>query len=44
MDDSRIVQKDEIDVVLSMRGRIAHKREVRVALLPDCSRASGARE
>src|SRR5262252_345620 len=43
MDDPGIVQKDEIVLLPWMCRGIAHKRDVRVALLPDCSRAVHAR-
>jgi hypothetical protein len=43
MADPRIVQKDEIDVVRSMCRGIAHKRDVKVTLLPDCFDAMRAR-
>jgi len=43
MVDLHIDQKDEIDVVPLMCCGIAHKHEVRVALLPDCFRVLRAR-
>jgi hypothetical protein len=44
MADLRIVQKDEIAVVRSMRSRIARKRDVCLALLPDCGAPLDARQ
>jgi hypothetical protein len=43
MADLRIVQKDEIVVVPLMWRGITHKRDVSVALLPDCGALSEAR-
>jgi hypothetical protein len=43
MADPGIVQKDEIAVIRPMCLRITHKRDARVALLPDCLRRRGAR-
>jgi hypothetical protein len=41
--DPRIVQKDEIAIIRSMWRGITHKRDVEVALLPDCGALSEAR-
>jgi hypothetical protein len=43
MADLRIVQKDEISIVCSMWCGLTHKRDVEVALLPDCGALSEAR-
>jgi hypothetical protein len=44
MADPGIVQKDEIAIVRSMRNGIARKRELPVALLPDCGERRDARK
>jgi hypothetical protein len=43
MADPGIVQKDEIAVVRLMRRRITRKRDLPVALLPDCGAPAEAR-
>jgi hypothetical protein len=43
MDDPGIVQKDEIAVVRMMRSGITRKRDLPVALLPDCGAPLDAR-
>jgi hypothetical protein len=43
MADLRIVQKDEIAILRLMWRGITHKRDVKVALLPDCGAFSEAR-
>jgi hypothetical protein len=37
MADARIVQKDEIPVVCSVRPDLTRKRDLHIALLPDCA-------